>query len=112
MQDTKVDLLIHTRATSTVRAIGITNFLVVLLNNRRATVAPADTMNACPEGKANAESAAIKKSDFGIRGLGLATASFTITPIGIRTIIDIAITVAAFLPVQPANTNKSIMAAD
>jgi hypothetical protein len=28
------------------------------LNNGKATVAPADTINACPEGKANSESAA------------------------------------------------------
>jgi len=36
----------------------IISFLGVLLNNSKATVAPADTINACPEGKANSESAA------------------------------------------------------
>ena len=35
----------------------IKSFLGVLLNNSKATVAPADTINACQEEKANSESA-------------------------------------------------------
>jgi len=50
----------HTRAASTAKAIDIPSFLSVLMNNSKATVAPADTINACPEGKVNSESAAIK----------------------------------------------------
>ena len=52
---------------------------------------------------------AIKKSAFGISGLGLETRSFAIVPSGIRTNIEIAITIAVFLPVQPPKTNRSII---
>ena len=99
----------HIEETS-IKANDTTSLFGVLLNNSKATAAPADTINACPEGKANSESAPIKQSDFGIIALGLATASFAITPMGMRTIMDIAITMAVFLPVQPPNTNKSIIA--
>src|SRR5215831_15186685 len=87
----------------------IANFLGVFLYNARTTAAPADTINASPEGKPKSLSAAIKKSAFGISGLGLDTRSFAIIPSGIRTNIEIAITIAVFLPVQPPKTNKSIM---
>jgi hypothetical protein len=40
----------HTRAASIAKAIDTTSFRGVLLNNSKATVAPADTINACPEG--------------------------------------------------------------
>ena len=99
----------QTKAASIAKRTDIASFLGVSLYNARATAAPADTINASPEGKPKSLSGAIKKSTCGISGLGLATRSFAIIPIGMRISIEIAITVAVFLPVQPPKTNRSII---
>ena len=99
----------QTNVASIAKRTDIASFLDVSLYNARVTGAPADTINASPEGKPKSLSGATKKSTFGISGLGLATRSFAIIPIGMRTNIEIAITIAVFLPVQPPRTNRSII---
>ena len=59
---------------------------------------PPATISAIPDGKANSESAAIRKPDPGIGGLGRSVICLANMPMGIRIIITRIVSAAIFQP--------------